>query len=75
VVNDTTEKTTPKGAIDQIGESLLHIIHAFSEANEDVKFFMVIGILKMDLGEWIVRTGRNGILHMSYLRKRVNWSK
>ncbi len=39
-VNDTTEKTAPKGVIDQIGESLLHIIHAFSEAVEDENFFM-----------------------------------
>ncbi len=40
-VNDTTEKTAPKGAIDQIGESFLRIIHAFSEADKDGKFFMV----------------------------------
>jgi hypothetical protein len=40
-VNNTTEKTAPKGAIDQIGESLLCIIHAFSEVNEDAIFFMV----------------------------------
>ncbi len=40
-VNDTTKKTASKGAIDKIGESLLHIIHAFSEANEDAIFFMV----------------------------------
>ena len=36
-VHDTTEKTTPKGAIAQIGECLLRIIFAFSEANEDAK--------------------------------------
>jgi hypothetical protein len=36
-VNDTTEKTAPKGAIDQIGESLLHVMHAFSEAKEDAQ--------------------------------------
>ncbi len=39
-VNDTTEKRAPKGAIDQIGESLTRIIHAFAEAEEDAKVFM-----------------------------------
>jgi hypothetical protein len=39
-VNDTTEKSAPKGAIDQIGECLSRIIHAFSEAAEDAKIFM-----------------------------------
>jgi hypothetical protein len=38
-VNDTTEKSAPKEAIDQIGESLLRISHAFAEADEDVKIF------------------------------------
>jgi hypothetical protein len=39
-VNNNMEKTASKGAIDQIGESLLCIIHAFSEANKDAKPFM-----------------------------------
>jgi hypothetical protein len=39
-VNDITEKTASSRAIDQIGESLLHIIHAFSEAKEDAKTVM-----------------------------------
>jgi hypothetical protein len=39
-VNDTTEKTAPKGAVHRIGESLLCMIHAFSEAEEDANFFM-----------------------------------
>ncbi len=39
-VNDTTEKTAPAGAIDQIGESLLRIIHAFAETDDDAKIFM-----------------------------------
>ena len=39
-VNDTTEKTAPGGAIDQIGECLSRIIHAFAEADEDAKIFM-----------------------------------
>jgi len=39
-VNDTTEKTAPAGAIDQIGECLSRIIHAFAEADDAAKIFM-----------------------------------
>ena len=39
-VNDTTVKSAPKGAIDQIGECLSRIVHAFAEASEDAKIFM-----------------------------------
>jgi len=39
-VNATTIKTAPKGAIDQIGHSLTHIIHAFAEAEEDTCIIM-----------------------------------
>ncbi len=39
-VNNTTKKTAPAGAIDQIGECLLHIIHAFVEAADGAKIFM-----------------------------------
>jgi hypothetical protein len=39
-VNDTTEKTAPGGATNQIGECLSRIIHAFAEAEEDAKVFM-----------------------------------
>jgi hypothetical protein len=39
-VNDTTVKMAPKGAIDQIGECLSRIVHAFAEASEDAKIFM-----------------------------------
>jgi len=39
-VNSTTVKTAPKGAIDQLGHSLTHIIHAFAEAEEDARIFM-----------------------------------
>jgi hypothetical protein len=39
-VNDTTEKTAPAGAIDQIGETLLWIIHAFAKTDDDAKIFM-----------------------------------
>ena len=39
-VNDTTVKTAPGGAIDQLGECLSWIIHAFTAAEEDAKIFM-----------------------------------
>ena len=39
-VNDTTTKTAPAGAIDQMGHSLIRIIHAFAEADEEAKIFM-----------------------------------
>jgi hypothetical protein len=39
-VNNTTEKTAPAGAINQIGKCLARIIHAFAEADEDAKIFM-----------------------------------
>ena len=39
-INDTTEKLAPKGAIDQIGDCLSRIIHAFVEADPNAKVFM-----------------------------------
>jgi hypothetical protein len=39
-VNDTTTKIAPNGAIDQIGECLSRIIHAFMEADPTEFFFM-----------------------------------
>ena len=44
-VNDTTVKSAPKGAIDQIGECLSRIVHAFAEASEDAKYLWQSGIL------------------------------
>ena len=40
-VNDGTTLEAPAGAIDQLGHSLKRIIHAFAEAQEDAKIFMV----------------------------------
>ena len=39
-VNETTEKTAPQAAIDQLGHSLQRIIHAFAHAPDDAKIFM-----------------------------------
>ncbi len=42
-VNDTTEKTAPARAINQLGKCLSRVIHAFVEADEDAKIFMASG--------------------------------
>ncbi len=39
-VNDTTEKWTPRGAIDQLGHSLKRIIHAFAKADDNAVILM-----------------------------------
>ncbi len=39
-VNDTTKKTAPAGAINQIGKCLSRIIHAFIEAEDGAKILM-----------------------------------
>jgi hypothetical protein len=39
-VNDTTEKTAPAGTINQLGECLSRLIHAFAEADNNAKIFM-----------------------------------
>ena len=40
-VNDGTTLEAPAGAIDQLGHSLMRVIHAFAEADPDAKIFMV----------------------------------
>ena len=39
-VNETSEKTAPSAACDQLGHVLRRIIYAFAEADEDAKIFM-----------------------------------
>ena len=39
-VNESTTKTAPRGAIDQLGYSLSRIIHVFAEVDDDVKVSM-----------------------------------
>ncbi len=55
-VNDTTEKTVPAGAIDQTGECLACIVHAFAETDPEAKIFMAKwdvkdGFWRMDCAE------------------------
>ena len=65
-VNDTTVKSAPKGAIDQIGECLSRIVHAFAEASEDAKIFMAKWDIKDGFGEWIAARARNGTFRTCY---------
>ena len=39
-VNQTTKKTAPQEAMDQLGHSLMYIIHVFAEADGDTKIIM-----------------------------------
>ncbi len=39
-VNNTTDKTTPAGTIDQIGKCLSCLIHAFAKADDNTGIFM-----------------------------------
>ena len=39
-VNESSAKTTPAGAIDQLGNSLSSIVHAFAQTDNDAKIFM-----------------------------------
>jgi hypothetical protein len=47
-VNEATEKTAPKGAINQMGHALSRIIHAFAETDEDSMIF---------LAKWDIKDG------------------
>jgi hypothetical protein len=55
-VNDTTKKTAPAGAINQIVKCLSHIIHAFDKTDYNAKIFMAKwdikeGFWQMDCAE------------------------
>ncbi len=55
-VNETSEKTAPQAACEQLGHVLRRIIHAFAEADEDAKIFMAKfdikdGFWRMDCAE------------------------
>jgi len=39
-VNDSTVKMAPRGALDQMGQALSRIIHAFAKANDNTKIFI-----------------------------------
>ena len=45
LVNESSVKTEPQGAIDQLRHSLMQMIQIFSQADKYMKFFMENGIL------------------------------
>jgi hypothetical protein len=51
----------PKGAINQIGEALSRIIHAFAEADKNAKIFMV---------KWDIK---DGFWRMDCTEGEQNW--
>lgn len=65
-VNKAINKTAPGGAINQIGQSLRRINHAFAASVPDELFLCQNGISRMDFGNWTVNRARNGTLHMSF---------
>ena len=73
-VNDTTTKTAPTAAVDQLGHALSRLIHAFAEADENDKIFMAKWDIRMVSGIWIVATGRSITLLMSCRNQRTSRS-
>ena len=65
LVNSTTVKTAPKGAIDQLGHSVSRIIHAFAEAKDDAVIFMA----KWDIkdGFWRLDNGEGAEYNFAYV--------
>jgi hypothetical protein len=61
LINDTMEKSAPRGAIDQLGYSLKWIIHAFAEANNDATSWQN-GTSKTGSGNSAAVREKNGIL-------------
>jgi hypothetical protein len=49
-VNDTIIKTTPKGALDQLGHALSRIIHTFAESEDNIN-------AKIFMAKWDVKDG------------------
>ena len=71
-VNDTTTKTAPQGAMDQVDNMLDHIIYACAEAEEDD----VISAGKTDVkdvfGGALRQKAKNGTLHTCSHKRKVN---
>ena len=57
-VNESSIKTAPRGAINQLGQSLDRVIHAMAQAEQDAKVFMA----KWDIKDGFWRlVGRKGV--------------
>jgi hypothetical protein len=72
-VNDTTVKSAPTGALDQLGPALSHIIHAFVERQTTMqRFSWQNGISRTVSGAWLARPGRSGTSHTFFHRNKTN---
>ncbi len=56
-VNDSTTKTAPSGAINQLGHALQRVIHAFAEADENDKILMAKWDIKDGFWRLDAKTG------------------
>ena len=70
-VNDPMTKLAPRGAIDQLGHSLKHIIHAFAEAEDDA-VIRQNGIYMTVSGASTVKKVRSGTSAMYSRSRRVS---
>ncbi len=68
MVNDITVKLAPQGALDQLRHTFSRIIHAFAEAEEDIKIFMAKWDIKDGFWRMDCKDMRNTILLMCFPR-------
>ena len=68
-VNESSVKTAPAGAIDQLGHSLSRIIHAFAQADVEAKIFMA----KWDIkdGVWRLDSQEGAEWNFAYVLPQV----
>ena len=71
-VNDTTTKTAPQGAMDQMGHVLDHIIYAYTEAEKESMIFAGKTDVKDGFGGALRQKVKNGILHTCSHKKKGN---
>ncbi len=76
MVNDTTKKTDPAGAINQIGDCLSQVIQVFAEVDKDAKIFIAKwDIKRMNFCKWTVPKEKNGTLLTSCCNRKTNLYK
>ena len=73
-VNESSIKTAPKGAIDQLGQSLNRIIHAMAQADDDAKVFMAKWDIKHGFWRLDCQQDEEWNFRMSCHRKRAHQS-
>ena len=72
LVNESSMKTAPGGAIDQLGHSLMQIVHVFEQADLDAKIFMAKWDVKDGFWRLDCQEGEEWMFIMCYHRKRVS---